>query len=61
MKRSSSALPPSLSPAAAVLLTEPGDLQLKEINRLIESDQADAAVLQLKRLLERNPERTEAS
>lgn len=54
-------LPPPLSPAAAVLLTEPGDLQLKEINRLIESDQADAAVLQLKRLLERNPERTEAS
>ena len=54
-------LNPPLSPAAAVLLTEPGDLQLKEINQLIESDQADAAVLQLKRLLERNPERIEAS
>jgi tetratricopeptide (TPR) repeat protein len=54
-------LNPPLSPGAAVLLTEPTDLQLKEINQLIESDQADAAVLQLKRLLERNPERPEAS
>ena len=50
-----------LSPAAAVLLTESGDLRLKEINRLIEGDQTDAAVLQLKRVLERNPERADAS
>lgn len=54
-------LNPPLSPAAIVLLAEPGDLQLKEVNQLIETDQADAAVLQLKRLLERTPERTEAS
>lgn len=54
-------LNPPLSPASTVLLTEQGDLELKEINKLIEGDQADAAVLQLKRLLERNPERTEAS
>lgn len=51
---------PALSPATAVLLMEPTDLQLREINQLIESDQVDAAVLQLKRVLERNPERTEA-
>ena len=38
-----------------------GDLRLKEINRLIEGDQTDAAVLQLKRVLERNPERADAS
>jgi tetratricopeptide (TPR) repeat protein len=49
-----------LSPAATVLLTESGDLRLKEIHRLIEGDQADAAVLQLKRVLERNPERADA-
>jgi hypothetical protein len=54
-------LNPPLSPAATILLTEPGDLQLKEINRLIETDQADVAVPQLRRLLERTPERTEAS
>lgn len=54
-------LSPPLSPAATVLLTDSGDLRLKEINRLIEGDQADAAVLQLKRLLERNPERADAS
>jgi hypothetical protein len=50
-----------LSPAAAVLFAEPGNLELKEINRLIEGDQADAAVLQLKRILERDPDRTEAT
>jgi tetratricopeptide (TPR) repeat protein len=49
-----------LSPAATVLFAEPGDLELKEINRLIEADQADAAVLQLKRILERNSERADA-
>jgi len=50
-----------LSPAATVLLAEPGDLRLQGINRLIEGDQADAAVLQLKRVLQRSPERADAS
>ena len=52
---------PLLSPAAVVLLTESGDLKLKEINRLIDGDQSDAAVLQLKRILERSPERSDAA
>jgi tetratricopeptide (TPR) repeat protein len=50
-------LSPPLSPMATALLTESGDLQFREIYRLIEGDQVDAAVLQLKRILERNPER----
>jgi tetratricopeptide (TPR) repeat protein len=49
-----------LSPAAAVLFAEPGDLELKEINQMIEGEQADAAVIQLKRILERDPDRSEA-
>lgn len=55
------ALSPRLSPAATVLLADPGDLQLKEIKRLIDGDQAEAAVLHLKRVLERNPELASAS
>lgn len=50
-----------LSPAASVLLTQSGGLELKEISRMIEADQENAAVLQLKRIVERNPERIDAA
>jgi len=46
-----------LSPAATVLLTEPENWELGGINRLIEGDQSDGAVLQLKKILERDPGR----
>jgi tetratricopeptide (TPR) repeat protein len=50
-------LDPPLSPAATVLLTEPESWELTDINRLIEGNQTDAAVLQLKKILERDPGR----
>jgi tetratricopeptide (TPR) repeat protein len=50
-------LDPPLSPATTVLLTEPESWELTDINRLFEGNQTDAAVLQLKKILERDPGR----
>lgn len=49
-----------LGPNAIVLLTEGGGLSLKEISQLIDGEQTEAAILQLRRVLEETPDRSEA-
>jgi tetratricopeptide (TPR) repeat protein len=45
---------------AAASLEESSDLKLREINRLIDSDQCDAAVVQLNRIQKFSPDRADA-
>ena len=50
----------SSSPVAAAPLQEPHDLTLREINRLIESDQCDSAIVQLREILKHSPDGADA-